>query len=226
LDLRDTNTPPVALPIFSVVTREVVEPENMPSKLAPHPPGSGSPRPQKPPGGRKINAPSPDTKASKKAEIMKKVTRSDMLLESRGTYKTTMQRGFPWCRLRKSFGVLQIRTRSSSVRRILRFPEHCYWLPCVTYRLIHRTWATLPLARSFFNPLVQPTVDYTTSRNCIVNAVVKNKQMIMARNERLGKAKKRKTRKEILAAMDLPVRKAHAQSSSGLEKVGQRERYR
>lgn len=44
-----------------------------------------------------------------------------------------------------------------------------------------------------------------------MNAVVKNKQMIMARNERLGKAKKRKTRKEILAAMDLPVRKALAQ---------------
>eukprot|EP00903_Cladosiphon_okamuranus_P007130 g6927.t1 len=42
------------------------------------------------------------------------------------------------------------------------------------------------------------------TRNCIVNAVVKNKQMVMARNERLGKAKKRKTRKEILAAMDLP----------------------
>lgn len=38
-----------------------------------------------------------------------------------------------------------------------------------------------------------------------MNAVVKNKQMVMARNERLGKAKKQKTRKEILAAMDLPV---------------------
>lgn len=42
-------------------------------------------------------------------------------------------------------------------------------------------------------------------RNCIVNAVVKNKQMVLARNERLGKAKKRKTRKEIIAAMDLQV---------------------
>lgn len=42
-------------------------------------------------------------------------------------------------------------------------------------------------------------------RNCIVNAVVKNKQIITARNERLGKARKRKTRKEILAAMDLQV---------------------
>lgn len=43
-------------------------------------------------------------------------------------------------------------------------------------------------------------------RNCIVNAVVKNKQMVMARNERLGKAKKRKSRKEILAEMDLQVK--------------------
>ncbi|CAM9234084.1 unnamed protein product, partial [Ascophyllum nodosum] len=41
------------------------------------------------------------------------------------------------------------------------------------------------------------------TRNCIVNAVVKNKQMAKAREERLGKAKKRKTRTEILAAMDL-----------------------
>lgn len=49
-------------------------------------------------------------------------------------------------------------------------------------------------------------VCFLLDRNCIVNAVVKNKQMIMARNERLGKAKKRKTRKEILAAMDLQVR--------------------
>ena len=38
-----------------------------------------------------------------------------------------------------------------------------------------------------------------------MNAVVKNKQMAKAREERLGKAKKRKTRTEILAAMDLQV---------------------
>lgn len=43
-----------------------------------------------------------------------------------------------------------------------------------------------------------------------MNAVVKNKQMIQARDERLGKAKKRKSRKEILAAMDLPVRRTRA----------------
>lgn len=61
-----------------------------------------------------------------------------------------------------------------------------------------------------------------------MNAVVKNKQMIMAREERLGKAKKRKSRKEILAAMDLPVRKTRTCKSArhGRDRVAARVRVR
>lgn len=46
---------------------------------------------------------------------------------------------------------------------------------------------------------------HPASRNCIVNAVVKNRQVTKARDERLGKSRKHKTRAEILAAMDLQV---------------------
>ncbi|CAM9213531.1 unnamed protein product, partial [Phaeothamnion confervicola] len=41
------------------------------------------------------------------------------------------------------------------------------------------------------------------TRNCILNAVVKNKQDLQRENERLGRVKKKKTRAEIIAAMDL-----------------------
>lgn len=43
------------------------------------------------------------------------------------------------------------------------------------------------------------------SRNCIVNAVMKNRQITKARDEDLGKSRKHKTRADILAAMDLQV---------------------
>lgn len=48
-------------------------------------------------------------------------------------------------------------------------------------------------------------------RNCIVNAVVKNK-IATARNERLGNATKRKTRQDVLDAMDLQVQSIYVPS--------------
>jgi hypothetical protein len=41
------------------------------------------------------------------------------------------------------------------------------------------------------------------TRNAILNEVVRNKQALQKENERLGKAKKKKTRTQVLAAMDL-----------------------
>lgn len=57
-----------------VVYRLRVTLRRMPPKMSPRPPGTGSPRQGGPMGGRK-QAPAPGSRASKKAEIIKKVTR-------------------------------------------------------------------------------------------------------------------------------------------------------
>jgi hypothetical protein len=48
-----------------------------------------------------------------------------------------------------------------------------------------------------------PDILTKVTRNIIVNAVVRNKQLLKAKAERTGTAKKRRTRQEILNSMDL-----------------------